>query len=238
MKPLAVFFDMDDTLLDTSGALEESWEEACREYASRLGCEWTALRAAIRRAASEFWKDESLMAAWRVNLAGARTEVVRLALTAEGLDCVHAQGLADHYATTQRGRMRLFEDSIATLEALRAGGMRLGLLTNGPAELQQWKIQQFGIAPYFDIIVIEGAFGMGKPERAVFEHALAVTGATPAQAWHIGDNLYADIGGAQGAGIHAVWIHRDRLELGEDAKAIPDRVIGHLHEIRAELCGA
>jgi putative hydrolase of the HAD superfamily len=69
----------------------------------------------------------------------------------------------------------------------------------------------------------------------VFEHALAVVGAQPHEAWHIGDNLYADIRGAQQAGIHAAWIHRDRLTIGEDAPAKPDRIVGHLDEVRAAL---
>jgi FMN phosphatase YigB (HAD superfamily) len=51
----------------------------------------------------------------------------------------------------------------------------------------------------------------------------------------VGDNLYADIGGAQAVGIHGVWIHRDRLELHEGAPAVPDRVIGHLADLREAL---
>ena len=70
--------------------------------------------------------------------------------------------------------------------------------------------------------MIEGVFGQGKPERAVFEHAIAATGVDAASAWHVGDNLYADVGGALGAGVHAVWIHRDRLELREDIPHVPD----------------
>jgi putative hydrolase of the HAD superfamily len=101
--------------------------------------------------------------------------------------------------------------------------------------MQRWKLNRFGLEPYFDVLVIEGEFGAGKPSPKVFEHALTVVGAGKNEAWHVGDNLYADIAGAQAAGIHATWIHRDRLELGDSPKAIPDRVIAHLPELRAAL---
>ena len=127
--------------------------------------------------------------------------------------------------------MRLFEDATATLDCLRSAGIRIGLITNGPAEMQRWKIAQFELEPYFDVVVIEGEFGHGKPSARVFEHALGAVGVAAPDAWHVGDNLYADIGGAKGAGLHAAWIHRDRLELGDAPKAIPDRVFAHLPEL-------
>ena len=51
----------------------------------------------------------------------------------------------------------------------------------------------------------------------------------------VGDNLYADVGGAKGAGLHAIWIHRDRLTPREDIPAVPDRVISHLGELQEAL---
>ena len=84
-------------------------------------------------------------------------------------------------------------------------------------------------------MVIEGEFGHGKPSPRIFAHALSAVGLEPHEAWHVGDNLYADIAGARAAGIHAAWIHRDRLKMGESPKAIPDRVIAHLDELRSAL---
>lgn len=226
---------MDDTILDTSGALEASWAATLAAFGDRLPADHAPLRAAIREAALDFWRDEAAVGHWRLDLDGARAEVVRRALVARGLDPALARPLADRYGEEAFSRLRLFDDTVATLDWLRSRGHRLGLLTNGPAALQQRKIDRFGLAGHFDVVVIEGVFGRGKPDPAVFEHALAATGAGPADAWHVGDNLYADIGGARGVGIHAVWIHRERLELREDLQAVPDRVIGHLHELQVAL---
>ncbi|MBI5949160.1 MAG: HAD family hydrolase [Chloroflexi bacterium] len=233
--PTAIFFDMDDTLLDGVTAMQVSWATVCAEVAPGLGCEAEALRLAIRREAMEFWKDESLVGHWRLDLDGAREHIVRTALAAESLDASLARKISLGYKASHRENLRLFDDAIETLEAVRAAGLGIGLITNGPAPLQRDKIERFDLARHMDVIVIEGEFGAGKPERAVFEHALAAVRAEPSRAWHVGDNLYADIGGAQQVGIHAVWLHRDRLEMGEDAPAIPDRTIAHLGELRDAL---
>ncbi len=233
--PRAIFFDLDDTLLDTSRGVEEAWTIAATAFAAALGCEPEPLRKAIRREGMEFWKDEAAVGHWRLDLEGARALVVRNALVAEGLDPAYAERLAVRYREEVTPRMRLFDDALETLDWLRATGYRVGLITNGPRELQRGKIDRFALDPYFDSIVIEGEFGHGKPRPEGFLHSLATTGAAPGEAWHVGDNLYADVGGAKGAGLHAVWIHRGRLELKQALEPVPDRVIGHLDELRRAL---
>ena len=236
MLPRAVFFDMDDTLLNTSGGVDASWGAVCAEFSSALGCDPASLRATIKAEMQRFWSDEAAVEReWRTRLEEARTHVIGLALTREGLDVERAANLSRRYWEENSSRMRLFDDAIETLTSLRGAGFRVGLITNGPASMQRWKIGQFALEAYFDVMVIEGEFGHGKPSPKVFEYALDAVGVDPHQAWHVGDNLYADIGGAQSAGIHAAWIHRDRLELGESPKAIPDRVIAHLDELRTAL---
>ena len=48
----------------------------------------------------------------------------------------------------------------------------LALVTNGAAETQRAKIERFELAHRFHHIQIEGEFGQGKPELAVYRHAL------------------------------------------------------------------
>ncbi len=236
MLPRAVFFDMDDTLLNTSGGVDASWEAVCQEFSPALGCESAVLRATIKAEMQRFWSDEAAVEReWRTRLEEARVHVIGIALANHGLDLERAPHLSRRYWEENSSRMRLFDDALETLTSLREAGFRLGLITNGPASMQRWKIGQFALASHFDVMVIEGEFGHGKPSPRIFAHALAAVGLEPHEAWHVGDNLYADIAGAQAAGIHAAWIHRDRLEMGESPKAIPDRVIAHLDELRAAL---
>ncbi len=237
-RPRAVLFDLDDTLLDWQTAVHVSWETVCAEAAPRLGADAAALRRAIQREGARFWADEAAVAGYRVRPLASRREIVRLALRAEGLDEAPADALARHSLAELRERIVPFPDALDTLDALRAVGYRLALVTNGSADTQRAKIERWGLEARFEAIVVEGEFGRGKPDPAVFAHALTGTGAAPADAWMVGDNLYADIGGAQAAGIHGVWIHRDRLPFPDDPPAWPGRRIGHLAELRAALDAA
>ena len=233
--PRAVFFDLDDTLLDGWSAMMASWQMVCHEVGQSLGCDSDRLFMAIRREGANFWKDEGAVAQWRLHLDQARVEVVKRALAAEGQDPSLAREIAIEYGRRHFENLAVFDDAFETLDALRAAGFRTGLITNGAARPQRAKIDRFGIERYMDVVVIEGEFGIGKPERAVFEHAARTVGVAPPEAWHVGDNLYADIGGAKATGLHAVWIHRGRLQLREDLAVVPDRTVAHLAELRNAL---
>ncbi|MCA9845238.1 MAG: HAD family hydrolase [Dehalococcoidia bacterium] len=234
-SPRAVFFDLDDTLLDGVGAMQAAWPLVLAPVSEQFGVDVDRLRDSIRRESSEFWKDEAVVGHWRLDLEGARTICVEKAFSAEGVDPSLARQVAEHYRDAFREHSHLFPDAIATLEAIRASGLKTALLTNGAGGPQRDKIDRFELADYFDTIVIEGEFGRGKPSPDVFRHALDVVGATPDQAWHIGDNLFADVCGAQSVGLHAAWIHRERLQMREDPPAVPDRSVAHLDEITAAL---
>jgi putative hydrolase of the HAD superfamily len=226
---------MDDTLLDTSGGVQEAWKIACGAFAPEIGCETDHLHEAIRSQMQAFWKDEAAVEHWRTRLHEAREHNIGIALSGKGWNVAHSKGIAQRYWVEQSGRFKLFDDTLETLDRLRSHDFRVGLITNGPRDMQREKIARFDLARHFDVIVIEGEFGHGKPRPEVFHHALATVGASPDQAWHVGDNLYADIGGAQSVGVHAAWIHRDRLEMKEDEAWIPDRVFAHLPELLTAL---
>jgi putative hydrolase of the HAD superfamily len=235
--PRAVLFDMDDTLLDYYGHVDVSWRLVCAEFCGVHGGEADAVREAIRRESITFWQDESAVGHWRVRLDEAREHVVRLALESQGLDPARAHELAHRYREEVEGRMALFDDALETLDRLRSAGLQLGIITNGPREMQRAKITRFELEPLVDTLVIEGEFGRGKPDPAVFTHALGTLGIEPGDAWMVGDNLYADIGGAQSVGIHAAWLHRDRLQRPEAPHATPDREIATLRELCEALFG-
>lgn len=237
-RPKAILFDLDDTLLDMYSAMHSSWEEICADVAPGLGCDAASLRETIRRESALFWADEGAVAEYRVKPLESRAIVVRLSLLAMGLDDSGAEEIAGRSLRGYLERVAPFDDAIGTLETLRSQGYRLGMVTNGSSDTQRQKIGRWQLEPYFDEIVIESEFGRGKPDPGVFKQALAGTGAAPDEAWMVGDNLYADIGGAQGVGVHGVWIHRDRLEFPEDPPAHPQRRIGHFDELHAALANA
>lgn len=85
------------------------------------------------------------------------------------------------------------------------GKYTLHLITNGYDMTQRMKLQYSGISSYFkEIITSEGSHSM-KPHGAIFEHALASTGATIDDCIMIGDALDVDILGAYNAGWDQIY---------------------------------
>ncbi|MGQ4827965.1 HAD-IA family hydrolase, partial [Enterococcus faecalis] len=81
--------------------------------------------------------------------------------------------------------MKLFPDALPTLRALKAK-YPLGLITNGPADVQRQEIATLGIVRFFDNIFIEGEMLVGKPEPEVFRKAEAAVGLRPQQILFVG----------------------------------------------------
>ena len=100
-----------------------------------------------------------------------------------GIDDPSAVDAATRWYVANRFHgLQLFPDAIETLNAVRAAkpNRRLGMITNGPADVQSAKIDLLGLRPYFDFCLISGDFGIWKPDRAIFEEALASAMPLPA----------------------------------------------------------
>jgi HAD superfamily hydrolase (TIGR01549 family) len=84
----------------------------------------------------------------------------------------------------------------------------------------------------FDFVVTSESARSYKPDRAIFENAIRLTGWRPECVIHIGDSLHSDVGGAHAAGLKAVWVCReDRIsDIGSER---PDLVWTDLRPITA-----
>ena len=110
----------------------------------------------------------------------------------------------------------LYDDALPALEALRAHGLRLGLVSNGQRDLDEFA-QHHGL----DVDVCVGSMSHGhvKPHRSIFEAALAALDASPAEAAMVGDSYADDIAGARAVGMRAILLDREGLHVDE-----PDRI--------------
>jgi putative hydrolase of the HAD superfamily len=223
----AVLFDLDDTLLDYSGGVEQSWEAACRAEAPP-DLDVTAFLPLLGDARRWFWSDPARHRQ-RVDMLGAWTSIVALALERAGrADTAAAARIAEAFAAGRQATMRLFPDARACLERLRRQDVALALVTNGDARMQRDKIERHGLQAFFGAIVIEGEFGRGKPDAVVYETALAALGRRADEACMVGDNLEWDVAAPQRLGLTGVWIDRARNGLPAEASVRPDRVITDL----------
>jgi putative hydrolase of the HAD superfamily len=88
--------------------------------------------------------------------------------------------------------------------------------SNWDCSLPEW-LAEAGLEDLLDGAVSSAAAGAAKPDPAVFRTALALAGAGPEEAVHVGDSLENDVAGARAAGIRAILLER----AGEAPAGIP-----------------
>jgi FMN phosphatase YigB (HAD superfamily) len=129
-----------------------------------------------------------------------------------------------------------------------AGQYRLGLVSNftHPPAVEQI-LARVGLERFFDEILISGRLGVRKPHPAIFSELTRLLVLAAEEIVFVGDELQADIIGAQKAGMRAVWMtyrqHRERpsplgqfLGMAEAAEGIsPDHVVADWGEFLAIL---
>lgn len=126
-------------------------------------------------------------------------------------------------------RFKPFGDVAEALGHLRACGLKLVAVSNWDISLAS-VLKRAGIARLLDGVVCSAGVGAAKPARAPFERALALVGAEPAAALHVGDSIEADVDGARALGMRAALIVRGREPQAlSSAAAVP--VIASLAEL-------
>jgi HAD superfamily hydrolase (TIGR01549 family) len=106
----------------------------------------------------------------------------------------------------------LYDDALPALDALRRHRLRIGLVSNGQRDLEE-----FARHHHLDVDACVGSLAHGrvKPHRSIFEAALAALGVAPSEAAMVGDSPADDIEGARGLGMRAILLDRHGLHVDE-----------------------
>ena len=228
--PEVVLFDLDDTILRFTAGQPDAWRLALDSCLTDKGALEEMLRS-IATSADEFWSD-SQRAHWgRQNMFEARRIVAERALALFGVPGALARTIGDTMTRTKEDLVRPFEGALETLDVLLHRGHRLGLLTNGSREFQRRKLQRYDLERRFELILVEGELGYGKPDARVFEKALAFFDLRPQETTMVGDRLSSDVFAAQAVGIPGVWHDCYGQGVPPDAPMAPARVIRRIAEL-------
>lgn len=222
----AVFFDLDNTLIETRKADSRT----CRKLAEELTQEYGIPEEISTRITSTYLKlfrkcpDNSTctLDAWRMILwnkaLGEKFSYL-------------AKKLYERWLYLRYKNLALEPDVIVLLRRLRKKYL-LGLITNGPSNAQWEKVRKLSLEQYFDIILVSGDLPWEKPEARIFEEACQFLNVTPSSCIMVGDKLETDIIGGIEAGLGAtVWMPTvDKPHLSvEDPQ--PDFTIRHLVDL-------
>jgi putative hydrolase of the HAD superfamily len=196
-------------LLDALGTLVELQPPAPRlqRLLAQAGFEVSEERAAAGFAAEiAYYLDHHLEGSDRERLERLRdrcAEEMRRALELPDLD----------HATARRAMLEALEfrpypDVLPALGDLRGRGVTLVVASNWDCSLPEW-LGPAGITELVDGVVTSAEVGAPKPDLRVFERALAIAGAEPSEALHVGDKVDNDVEGATAAGVRAVLLQRE-----------------------------
>jgi FMN phosphatase YigB (HAD superfamily) len=197
------FFDLDDTLSDTTTAYER----------------WT------RAFAVQHGLDEETAVPWLLGVDdGDQPLTGMFARIRSHFGLVPpVEELVDEFVRVEAAECRCEPEVLAGLAALRADGWTVGIVTNGPAT-QELKITTSGLDRVVDGWAVSMLEKVPKPYPEIFRRAARNCGVElDGSGWMVGDNPVADIGGAVLAGLRSVWIAGGR-QWSEPAYK-PDHVV-------------
>lgn len=226
-------FDLDDTLFAHRAAVSGG----IRAYLQTLGRPYDIADPATADALWHQLEEEHYHSylTGTLDYDGQRRERARDFAAAQGVTLADDDALAwyaayfEHYVDN----WVLHDDALPCLDQLERDvpGIQIGLITNGPLEYQSRKIDRVGLSSRVEHVITSGAFGIAKPDAAIFAHACAVFDVPTASAAYVGDRLRTDAIGASLAGLRGIWLNRTRRQMTQE-EALDARAAG-VREIRS-----
>lgn len=220
----AVFFDVDDTLFDTTAFAAQAREKAVDAMRSRgLRAGRAEILSTLDAVVAEFGSnddrhfDRLLMRLPRFATEGCNRDLLVVA-------AVNA------YHDAKWEELRIDPESERLLADLRATDLlRLGVISSGLTRKQIEKILRLGLDRFLDhgLIFITDQVGIAKRNPLLYRRAVEAAGVAPGEAMHVGDHPANDVEPAAAAGLRTVWNHGNGKHSAIAPRTPPD------HEIRS-----
>lgn len=210
-----IFFDLDHTIWDFDRNAKETLLELYEVY---------QLKALGLHSADKFIEryTENNHRLWqRYHLGEITKETLRFerfrnTFLELGIKPAHVpHQFEDDYVRLSPTKTNLFDGATKVLAYLQQK-YTLHIISNGFKETTLTKMNVSGLNPYFTQVIISEDVGVNKPNKIIFEHALAIAGATKEESIMIGDSLEADIRGAQSFGMKAIFFNPLQVEQPAD----------------------
>ncbi len=190
----AVLFDWNNTLVNFE------WDDELVEAGHRAGLGHD---------------DPEFTARWREAMLGGHNGDRRYADILRDLGVDDPDAFIDAEHEVWRPAHSVLASAQAMLEALRARGIKTGLLANSwpdPGRVLRRDAEAFGLAELLDVLVYSEEVGRRKPDPEIFLHACRQLDVEAVATMYVGDNLVTDVQGAAAVGmttVQALWFRAD-----------------------------
>lgn len=224
-----VFFDLDHTLWDTDKNAKESLKELHHETKIQddFNISFDMFHKTYQKHNDILWKKYA-----NHEVTKEEVRINRFKFTLEELkifDNSINEFFASHFVSRTPLKKNLIEGALDLMETIR-GKYDLSIITNGFKEVQYIKMEESGLRKYFEHIFISEEVGFNKPNPDIFKFAMNKSGASIAEnCLMIGDSLEADICGAIGAGMKAIYLSPESKLDTSDEKYI---TVNSLYQIK------
>jgi pyrophosphatase PpaX len=207
----AILFDLDGTIVDTNAIIQNSMIDTLTHFTGRP------------------WARPALLPHWGMRLRD------QLSALCPALDLDAAVlYYRERYLIYHAELLREIPGTRAVLEALRARGVRLGVVTSKKRVNAMQTLEDVGFLAFFDVVVVEEDTTCHKPAPEPLIYALGRLGLNADAAAYVGDNP-DDIRAARAAAMRSIavaWSLRGRDEL---IAVQPDVIIDTPAEILQHL---
>jgi 2-haloacid dehalogenase len=216
----AILFDAYGTLFDLRSAVTP--------HAARLGDRMDRLSTLWRQKQIEYTWTGSLRNAYR-DFDTITRDALAFALASEKIsDTGLASALLDSFYA-----LAPYPDADATLRALKARGLHLGILSNGTPAMLSRLIERQPFAGLIDPVISVDTVKVFKPDHRVYQLGVDTLGLEPKQIGFVSGNAW-DAGGAAGFGFRVFWLNRAD-QPGEYGLAERATVLSALEKVTAAL---
>lgn len=200
----AVLFDVDDTLIDHTGAVRNGFHAFLAREVPDADVDASYVRW---RELEDVHYDRYL--AGELTWQGQRRARVRdiaphLGLDFDDDDAVDAW--FDAFRVEMEAATQAFGDAV---DALMSLGLPCGVISNNETANVRAKLARCGLGEHFPVVLCPSERGLPpKPNPAIFRSGCDAMGTDPAATAYIGDLLQTDAVGACDAGLVGVWLDR------------------------------
>ena len=234
----AVFFDLDETLIENRIPVRELFARMYYDFQEQLGSQnKEVFFNTLRERAANLW---STM--FDTNVAPEQQFVNCFA------HCVNATGMADgdqatdlgqamfdHYESLSSNNVVFHDGAIELLAELNDRGIATGLITNGMEQIQLGKVHALDIHNKVDYVTVSAQARAHKPNAPVFNLALERANVLARNAIQVGDHATNDVAGAIRAGMGGVFYNPGNLILEESFSELPERPTHHIKHLSEVL---